>query len=82
MRDNRRSLICGSGYLFGGVGSKHLYFAQFQAETVERGFDCGIGGRAFDIDEEEVISQPLLGGTALDHGQVYVGIVQFRENHQ
>ena len=73
--------MCGSGYLFGGVGPKHLHFAQFQAEAVERGFDCGIGGRAFDVDEEEVISQPLFGGAALDHSQVYVGVVQFGENH-
>ena len=79
---SRRFLIAMGWILLSGIGSKHFNLAELKAEAIERGFDGGIGRRAFDIDEEEVISQSLFGGTALNHGQVYIGVVQLGEDHQ
>lgn len=72
---SRRFLIAMGWILLSRIGSKHFNLAELKAEAIERGFDGGIGRRAFDIDEEEVISQSLFGGTALNHGQVYIGVV-------
>lgn len=79
---SRRFLIAMGWILLSRIGSKHFNLAELKAEAIERGFDGGIGRRAFDIDEEEVISQSLFGGTALNHGQVYIGVVQLGEDHQ
>ena len=67
IESSRRFLIAMGWILLSRIGSKHFNLAELKAEAIERGFDGGIGRRAFDIDEEDMLNGIVALGTIATH---------------